>query len=435
MKKACRVPSVLSATSVVFLCLALAAGAAGQTGSAALRQESFDIVWRTVKEKHYDPKFNGVDWDKVRELYAPRLGQVKSDQEFYSLLRQMLGELHQSHFAIIPPEAVVEDAAEEPSSGTIGVEVDYIDNLVLITRVEAGSPAARAGLRPGFAIKQIEATPVNQVVERFSKLDRSPAMKRLMTARSILARLNGRPGTAAHITYLDERDQTREASVERAPFKGEMSQALGNFPPQPTEFEAKRLANGIGYIRFNIFVSSLMERVRTAIRSMSDAPGIIIDLRGNPGGLGVMANGIAGLLEEKQTSLGTMHLRTGYNHFAVFPQPPIYKGTVAVLIDSGSASTSEIFAAGLQELGRAVIVGERSAGAALPSFFTKLPTGALFQYAVGDFKTPKGVLIEGRGVDPDVEVRLSRAELLRGRDSQLEKAIELIQKKIVGGKQ
>jgi carboxyl-terminal processing protease len=427
---------------VLFLCLALSPVARSQTGAAAsspvarpgkdaaeLRQETFDIVWRTVKERHYDPKFNGVDWDKVRELYAPRLSNVKSDQEFYSLLRQMIGELRQSHFAIIPPEAVVEDAAEEPSSGTIGVDVDYIDNLVLITRVEDQSPAARAGLRAGFAVKQIDATPVDQIVGRVLKSDRSPGIMRLMIARSIIARLNGRPTTAARITYMDERDQTREVRVERVPIKGEMSEAMGNFPAQYTEFEAKRLSNGIGYIRFNIFVVSLMERLRAAIRGMSDAPGIIIDLRGNPGGLGVMANGIAGLLEAKQTSLGTMHLRTGYINFAVSPQPNPYKGPIAVLIDSGSASTSEIFAAGMQEIGRAVIVGERSAGAALPSFFMKLPTGALFQYAVGDFKTPKGVLIEGRGVAPDVEVKLNRAELLRGRDSQLDKAVEQIQKR------
>ena len=72
-------------------------------------QETFDIVWRTVKEKHYDPKFNGVDWDKVREAYAPRVAEVKSDQELYALLQQMIGELGQSHFNIIPREAVVED--------------------------------------------------------------------------------------------------------------------------------------------------------------------------------------------------------------------------------------------------------------------------------------------------------------------------------------
>ena len=102
------------------------------------------------------------------------------------------------------------------------------------------------------------------------------------------------------------------------------------------------------------------------------------DLRGNPGGLGGMAHGIAGVLEKEQTSLGTMHQRAGYVRFAVFPQANPYLGPVVILTDGGSASTSEIFAAGLQELARAVVVGERTAGAALPSFFQRLPTGALF---------------------------------------------------------
>ncbi len=311
--------------------------------------------------------------------------------------------------------------------------LDLIDGLALITRVEENSPAARAGLRPGFAVSQIDQTLIAQIIERFSKSKQSPEMTRLLFSRSVVARLNGRPKTSVRVTYLDERDQVREVTVERVPTQGEMSQPFGNFPAQRTEFEAKRLANGIGYIRFNVFAVSLMEKVHAAIRSMSDAPGIIIDLRGNPGGVGIMANGIAGLLHAKQASLGRMQMRTGHMNFAVYPQPNPYQGAVVVLIDNGSASTSEVFAAGMQELGRAVIIGERSAGAALPSFFLKLPTGALFQYAVADFKTPKGVLIEGRGVRPDIEVKLNRRELLRGQDSQLDKAIEKIQKETKKG--
>jgi carboxyl-terminal processing protease len=70
-----------------------------------------------------------------------------------------------------------------------------------------------------------------------------------------------------------------------------------------------------------------------------------------------------------------------------------------------------------------VIIGERSAGACLPSYFQKLPTGALFQFAIADFRTPKGILIEGRGVIPDVELKWNRASLLAGSDAQLDAAI------------
>jgi carboxyl-terminal processing protease len=208
-----------------------------------------------------------------------------------------------------------------------------------------------------------------------------------------------------------------------------MSPRFGNFPPQYAEFESNRLEGGIGYIRFNIFVTPLMDRIRAAIRSMLDVRGIIIDLRGNPGGFGGMAAGIAGVLEAKQTSLGAMKLRSGRQAFIVFPQKDAYLGPVVVLVDGGSASTSEIFAAGLQESGRATIVGERTMGAALPSIFGKLPTGALFQYAIADFRTPKGVLIEGLGVKPDIEIKLTRRALLEGRDPQLDAAVSIIDRK------
>jgi len=392
------------------------------------RQESFDIVWRTVKDKHFDPTLGGLDWEKVRKQYEPRAAAAKTDTEFYDVLRQMLGELHQSHFNIIPPEAIVQDDSPEPKGGGIGIDLRLIDGQPVITRVEQGSSGETAGLRPGFIIKKIDADSVQKVIESFAKSTESRSITTLRITRTLLARINGEPSTTVRIAYVDEHDQPREATIARERLKGEMSPRMGNFPPQYSEIESRRLAGGVGYIHFNVFVISLMDRIRGAIRSMADAPGIIIDVRGNPGGLGGMASGIAGVLEKEQTSLGTMHMRSGHVNFAVFPQPNPYLGPVVILTDGGSASTSEIFAGGLQEIGRAVVVGERTTGAALPSYFQKLPTGALFQFAIGDFKTPKGTLIEGRGIAPDVEVKLTRRSLLDGRDAQLDAAIEQIKR-------
>ncbi|MEK6299292.1 MAG: S41 family peptidase [Acidobacteriota bacterium] len=406
-----------------------AAAKAPAAASAEVRQATFDMVWNTVKEKHFDPDFGGVDWDKVREQYAPRVAGVKIDQELYSLLQAMLGELHQSHFQIIPPEAVVDDDSKEPKGGGAGLDIRLIDGQVIVNKVEAGSKASAAGLRAGFIIKKIDDMTVGEIVARFSKGTESPALTRIRITRAALARINGNPATTVRLTCLDERDQTREITIEREKLKGEMSQRFGNFPPQYTEFEAKRLDGGIGYIRFNIFVTLVMERIRGAIRSMSDARGIIIDLRGNPGGIGGMAPGITGYLEAKQVSLGAMKMRSGRQAFIAFPQQGAYLGPVVIMTDGGSGSTSEIFAAGLQELGRATIVGEQTMGAALPSIFGKLPTGALFQYAIADFKTPKGVLIEGLGVKPDIEIKLTRRALLEGRDPQLEAAVGVINQK------
>jgi carboxyl-terminal processing protease len=121
-------------------------------------------------------------------------------------------------------------------------------------------------------------------------------------------------------------------------------------------------------------------------------------------------------------------MRNGTVDFIVFPQDSPFLGPVAVLTDYGSASTSEVFAAGMQETGRAKIVGGTTAGAVLPSVFVTLPTGAIFQYVVADYRSPKNVLVEGRGVTPDISVEPDSKSILSGRDIQLEAAIKAITK-------
>lgn len=403
-------------------------GKTAAVSDANVRQQTFELVWRTVNEKHFDPNFGGVNWERVRTQYAPKVAAAQSDAEFYGLLQQMLGELRQSHFAIIPPDAVIEEE-HKPSTGTLGLEVRMIGQQVVISYVAPASAAARAGLRTGFVIQQIDDTPVAQLAQKLSKSTESEAIKRLRLERLILARLNGVAGSTVKLSYLNDRDLPQEASLVRERVTGEWSPAFGNFPPQLLKFESRRLPSGYGYIGFNIFVVPMMAKIRAALRELQDAPGIIFDLRGNPGGIGGMAAGIGGHLFTEQTSLGKMRMRTGYTNFAIFPQQSVYQGPLAIILDGGSASTSEVFASGMQELRRAVIVGERSVGATLPSVIQKLPTGALFQYAIGDFKTPKGTLIEGRGVIPDTPVKLTRAALLSGRDLSLEAAVSALQKR------
>ncbi|MBI3654729.1 MAG: hypothetical protein HY231_27160 [Acidobacteria bacterium] len=397
--------------------------------AAEIRKDTFNIVWRTVKERHFDPTLGGVDWQKVREKYEPRLAALKDNNALYALLQEMLGELHQSHFNIIPPEAIIPDDVKEPPLGGVGIDVRMIDGQVIIVHLESQSQAEKAGIKTGFIVKKIDSTTVEQIYEQVRKKKESSVWMNLRTARGVMSRINGKPQTTVQITVLDERNHPREVKLQRERLKGELSQRLGSFPPQYTEFEAKRLTHNIGYIRFNTFVPILTERIRQAVRSMNDASGVIFDLRGNPGGLGIMANTIASLFSNQGGSLGKMKMRVGEINFAIFPQPNPNLKPVVILIDSTSASTTEIFAGGMQELGRAIVIGERSMGAALPSTFQKLPTGALFQFAIADFKTPKGILIEGRGVIPDVEVKWNRASLLNGRDAQLESAIEQILKR------
>lgn len=401
---------------------------AAQIEETGLRQQSFDKVWNTINDRHYDPTFGGVDWAKMREIYAPKAAAAKTRGDFHGVLRQMLAELKLSHFGIYPRDA--ETVARQKTNGTIGIELKILDGQAVIVRVDPGSPAETAGLKPGFAVNKIDGRAISELLKAVEtalagrKL--TPGMQYVYRERSLLGLINGTAGTTLNLEILDEKDQARNLNVVRKTYSGEMSQALGNFPPQEVVFESRRLSSGIGYIRFNIWVIPQMQKLRNALRDHQDAKGLIIDLRGNPGGVGGMAPGLAGMLVSERTSLGSMNMRDSEQKFIVYPQAGPFLGKIVILEDYGSGSTSEVFAAGMQEIGRAKIVGETSAGAVLPSIFDTLPTGVIFQYAISDYRSPKNILIEGRGVIPDVEVKQTREGLLKGVDAPLAAAEKLI---------
>jgi carboxyl-terminal processing protease len=392
-----------------------------------LRQETFEIVWKRVKEKHYDPNLNGVDWDAVHEKYAPRVATVKTDEELYRLLSEMLGELKQSHFAIIPPSAYLneEEGSGNSFESNVGLMVQLIEGQPTITRVEPDSSASQAGLRPGFIITHIDDKPLEELQKRIAARKERPVRERSLLMRAVLARLRGPADSTVSVRYLDEKDTPRTVTLKRQKPDGQPVK-LGELPTFYARVQAKRLTQGIGYVRFNTFMVPILEEIQKAIQSFHDAHGMIIDLRGNPGGVGAMATGVARLFYKERATLGTMKMRQGEAHFVIFPAADAYTGPVAILTDEGTGSTSEVLASGMQENGRVTIVGQPSVGAVLPSVIEKLPIGARLQYAIADFKTPQGVLIEGRGVLPDVPVEITRRDLLAGRDPVLEQAVSVL---------
>ena len=205
--------------------------------------------------------------------------------------------------------------------------------------------------------------------------------------------------------------------------------AFGHLPAMYVWSEAREIEDGVGYIAFSSFfdTANLMKFFGKAVTEFTNADGIIIDLRGNPGGIGVMATGMGGwLVDDDQQYMGTMTTRDSEVKFTINPRLGSYGGPVAVLVDGHSGSTAEIMAGGLKDIGRARIFGSTSAGAALPSAIERLANGDGFQYAIANYISAGGEALEGKGVIPDQEVTHTREALLEGRDLVVEAAVQWI---------
>lgn len=123
--------------------------------SPQVRQKTFEKIWETVNEKYFDANFGGIDWKAAHDRYAPQVAQVKSDAEFYNLIKAMLGELKVSHLQILTPDILDRFKAVDT---TTGLTLREIENQVVITRLSENSSAAKANLKTGFVITKISTT-------------------------------------------------------------------------------------------------------------------------------------------------------------------------------------------------------------------------------------------------------------------------------------
>jgi carboxyl-terminal processing protease len=386
---------------------------------------SFETVWQTVNQKHYDPTFGGLDWQEVHDRYRPQIGSAQSDKKFYTLVNKMLFELNLSHLLITSHDDLKLYLPTLFADGSIGISINLLKGAPVITSVEPGSPGAQAGLRSGFVLEAIDGATIEQILsDGENKLipPYNSRNRRNNITLLLLGQIYGPPDTKVSLTYLDEYGRRhKEAIVRKLRGPGRVfSEAL---PPFFIEFEAKRLENNIGYIWFNHFADPVDERFISAMQSMRDASGLIIDLRGNSGGFIRTLNTIARhiLLQERSFAIFKFRDKTIDNILA--PVKDAYEGPVVVLINVTSMSCAEIFASSMQTIGRAKIVGERSPGYSLLANWMRLPNGAAFMHTIAQNRSPDGHIIEGHGVVPDIEVELDRKALLKGRDSQLQAAI------------
>ncbi|HME06098.1 MAG TPA: subclass B3 metallo-beta-lactamase [Bryobacteraceae bacterium] len=392
--------------------------------------QSFEYVWQTVRDKHWQKDPGGLDWPKVHSDFLPSIEKAPDRETARAIMRQMLDRLHQSHFRIIPGDLYDTPGNDSRKTGeiTTGMDVRIVAGRALVTSIEPGSGAAKAQVQRGWEIVRIEQNDIPPLLEKAEKAHGGSSLKDLLLTRLVLRLLEGGPGQTIHVQFRDGQDQLVSKTIEQGEPRGVLAR-FGYLYPMHVWIDTGRVHN-VGFTHFNMFLdpNRLLTKFGESVDACSKCDGYVLDLRGNPGGLGVMAMGFAGwFLDKPDLRLGTLYMRDTTLNFVIFPRQHAFTGPLAILVDGTSGSTAEILAGGLKDLGRARIFGTRTAAAALPSFFEILPNGDAFQYAIANYISAGGKALEGNGVIPDVEVPLTREALLAGQDPAFDAAVRWIE--------
>ena len=408
---------VIGATALVLTAVAVTgAGLHLPKGVAFFKnspKESIDEVWQIVDRQYVDGTFNQKDWRAIRKQYVVQKNYT-SKEEAHKAIRSMLKNLGDPYTRFMDPKEF-RDLQVETSGQLIGVGIQLSQNektkkLEVIAPIEDTS-ASKAGILSKDIIIKIDGKStagmdVNQAVQL----------------------IRGKEGTSVKLTVQRDSRQTLEFNLLRQQIE---------IHPVEAKYRPNEL-NGIGYIRLKQFSANAATEMRTAIAKLESqgAKGYVLDLRSNPGGLLYGAIDIARMWLDDGKIVSTVN-RQGTGDISVANNTAITKKPLVVLVDGGSASASEILAGALQDNKRAQLVGAKTFGKGLVQSVRPLSDGAGMAVTIAKYFTPNGKDINRAGIKPDLEVKLSKAQiqaLVKDRtkvataaDPQYAKAIQMLQ--------
>lgn len=390
------------------------------------RGRAFNFVWGTINERYYDPALNGTDWKAVASTYRPLAMKALDDQAFWDVLDRMTGELKDSHTRVESPRQVA--LRKLDLSVTLGFSFAPIQGVLAVTGVNGDSDAWWAGVRSGMVLETIAGEPAMTAYERLIAGTRFDSTDRSRHMRAVRRLVAGDEGTRMQFGFKRADGSRFEADLGRYRLS---SRAVAYH---------RVLPSGYGYLRLTQWTVGVMPRAMEGLEALKGTPGIVIDLRGNPGGSLHAVNAMLEKFFVAPTELGHVLTRTGKPVALFFGAVEViklkssvegnkdaYRGPVVILVNAASASGSEFFAATMQAAGRAVVAGEPSCGCLLGFLgYARAPGGAELAYSEVGFVMSNGKRIEGEGVIPNHLIPLTLPDLQANRDRALESAQEIL---------
>ena len=389
----------------------------GDVLSSRDRIEIFEEVWETINEKYYNASFNGVDWRGVRGRYRALVEKARSDADFYVVLKQMVGELRDAHTRFHTPEQRRE--RERLLAVSAGVSLFDVEGKTVVVGVEPDSEASRAGVEAGMIVLTIDGKPVADRLAEARARVAGTSSERAVRLRIYRMIIDGEPGTQLRLSLERADETTFEVLLTR------------RIVSDTAVVNSRRLPSGIGYIKLTLWKAPIRREFSRALEHLRDVPGVVLDIRGNPGGEADEVVKIASFFFNAHVPFGKFSKRSGRTiYLRTDDDEQIYAGPLAILVNEGSGSGSELFAGVMQENGRAVVIGRRSCGCVLGiSEFKRVRGGGELAVSEYGYLSPRENSFEGTGVTPDKTVELTISDLQAKRDSALDEAERMLKAK------
>ncbi len=350
-----------------------------------------DYLYAIADAKLIDAALEGVNALKDEP------GTVPSSQVVEAGLDAMVASLD-PHSTYLNAEEMKETfISTRGQFGGLGIEVTMQDGLVKVVSPIEGTPAFRAGLKPGDLISHLDGDPIQDV-----------------TIMEAVKRMRGKPGTDILLTVRREGVAVFDVTITRAII---------------TVRAVRWHTEGdIGYLRVASFTEQAEDGIAAAFKGLRDelggaAKGYVLDLRNNPGGLLDQSLAVADAFLERGRIVSVRGRDRAREQVFLAEPGDLADGLpVVVLINGGSASASEIVASALQEGHRATVMGRRSFGKGSVQTITPLPLQGAMKLTTALYYSPDGRTIQGQGVLPDIEI-IAADDVARQREADLPGAL------------
>jgi carboxyl-terminal processing protease len=339
-------------------------------------------------------------WNKVENEYVGR-SKLDAEKMLYGAISGMLRALNDPYTLFLPPaeSKKFQDDMRGDFEG-IGAEIGLRKDVLTIIAPIEGTPAQRAGLQPQDIVLKINDTSTDNL-----NLDEAVNL------------IRGPKGTTVRLLVMrNDWKEPKEFAIVRDKI---------NIPILKLEMKDSNIA----YIRLYEFTENSPDEFDKAAKQVlkSNAKGVILDLRNNPGGYLEAAVNIAGWFLKSGNVVAIEDFGNGQKtEYRSKGNGSLGDRSVIVLVNQGSASASEILAGALRDDKQSKLVGQKTFGKGSVQQLDNLANGASLKITIAKWLTPSGQSIMNEGLEPDVKVEITDDDINNGRDPQLEKALEML---------